>query len=61
MKVDTIEQFKIKEWIEKNFETGSLQIEYPERNKAVATDKAGQKIEILCTKQDNEYIVTYKL
>ena len=39
MKVDTIEQFKIKEWIAENFEKGALQIEYVERNNSGLTNK----------------------
>lgn len=62
MKVDTIEQFKIKEWIAENFEKGALQIEYVERNKAIATDKTGAKMELVCTNSGltNKYTVTHR-
>ena len=63
MKVDTIEQFKIKEWIAENFEEGSLQVEYTERNKAIATDRTGAKMELVCTKSEvtKKYVVTHKM
>lgn len=58
MKVDTIEQFKIKEWIAKNFEEGSLQIEYTEHNKAIVTDKSGAKMQLVCSNTNN-YVITH--
>lgn len=62
MKVDTIEQFKIKEWVAENFEKGSLQIEYTDRNKAIATDRTGAKMELVCTNSGltNKYVVTHR-
>lgn len=62
MKVETIEQFKIKEWIAENFEKGSLQVEYTDFNKAIVTDKNEEKMELVCTKSGltNKYVITHK-
>ena len=63
MKVDTIEQFKIKEWIAEHFETAALQVEYTDSNKAVVTDKTGAKMELVCTNSGltNKYLVMYRM
>lgn len=61
MKVETIEQFKIKEWISANFETGALQVEYTSRNTAIATDRTGARMELRCKKgATSNYIVEHR-
>lgn len=62
MKVETIEQFKIKEWIAEHFETAALQVEYTDKNKAIVTDRTGAKMELVCTNSGltNKYTVTHR-
>ena len=62
MKVDTIEQFKIKEWVSEHFEKNALNVEYTDYNKAIATDKTGAKMELVCTSSGmtNKYSVIHR-
>ena len=62
MKVDTIEQFKIKEWISEHFEKNTLNVEYTDYNKAIVTDKTGAKMELVCTNSGltNKYVVIHR-
>lgn len=46
---DTIAQYKIKKWVNENFVSGSVSIEFTDSNKATITDTSGATMNLAYT------------